>query len=84
MLYAALAWYLTLVLPSEYGTPLPFYFPLTRQYWCPARSDSTSEMVSLLDERATSPLLEDDAVRIFEMALTRRPSLTLSSRVGRL
>lgn len=28
-------WYLNRVLRSDYGQPLPFYFPFTRRYWCP-------------------------------------------------
>jgi ATP-binding cassette subfamily A (ABC1) protein 3 len=37
-LYGFLAWYLDKVIPSEYGTPLPFYFPFMPSYWLP---DST-------------------------------------------
>lgn len=32
-LYGILAWYLDKVLPSEYGTPLPFYFVFQPSYW---------------------------------------------------
>jgi ATP-binding cassette subfamily A (ABC1) protein 3 len=32
--YGILAWYLDKVLPSEFGTSLPFYFPLLPSYWC--------------------------------------------------
>lgn len=32
-LYLPLAWYIERVLPGEYGTPLPFYFPLLPSYW---------------------------------------------------
>lgn len=31
--YGFLAWYFDLVLPSEFGTALPFYFFLTPSYW---------------------------------------------------
>jgi ATP-binding cassette, subfamily A (ABC1), member 3 len=30
-----LSWYLNRVLPSDYGMPLPWYFPFTLSYWCP-------------------------------------------------
>jgi ATP-binding cassette, subfamily A (ABC1), member 3 len=33
LLYALLAAYLEAVLPSEYGTQLPWYFPLTSDWW---------------------------------------------------
>lgn len=33
VLYGVLAWYLDNVLPSEYGTQLPLYFPLLPSYW---------------------------------------------------
>lgn len=28
------AWYVSLAFPGEYGVPLPWYFPFTRQFWC--------------------------------------------------
>eukprot|EP01038_Epipyxis_sp_PR26KG_P005748 gene5748-7937_t len=34
LLYGFAAWYFDKVLPSEYGTQLPFYFPLLPSYWC--------------------------------------------------
>ncbi len=34
VLYGALAWYLDKVFPSEFGTSLPWYFPLSPSYWC--------------------------------------------------
>lgn len=37
LLYGFLAWYFDKVLPSEFGTPLPFYFPLLPSYWCGVR-----------------------------------------------
>lgn len=33
VLYGVLAWYLDNVLPSEFGTPLPLYFPFLPSYW---------------------------------------------------
>jgi hypothetical protein len=37
-LYAALAWYLDNVLPREWGTVLPWHFPLQRSYWFPRKT----------------------------------------------
>jgi len=33
VLYGVLAWYMDNVLPSEFGTPLPLYFPFLPSYW---------------------------------------------------
>ena len=45
VVYAALAWYFSIVLPGEYGTSLPFYFPFTYSFWFPG---SVAENASLL------------------------------------
>ncbi|CAN8004107.1 unnamed protein product, partial [Ixodes hexagonus] len=34
VLYFLLAWYLDGVWPGQYGVPRPWYFPLSRSYWC--------------------------------------------------
>jgi ATP-binding cassette subfamily A (ABC1) protein 3 len=39
-LYGILAWYCDKVIPSEFGTSLPFYFPLLPSYWCGASSSN--------------------------------------------
>ena len=31
-------WYLNRLLAGDYGVGLPWYFPFTRQYWCPKKS----------------------------------------------
>jgi hypothetical protein len=33
IIYGVLAWYFDKVLPSEFGTPLPLYFPFLPSYW---------------------------------------------------
>eukprot|EP00854_Cymbomonas_tetramitiformis_P016475 gene16475-19556_t len=33
VIYLMLTWYFDKVLPSEYGTQLPWYFPFTKEYW---------------------------------------------------
>jgi ABC-type multidrug transport system fused ATPase/permease subunit len=37
VIYGVLAWYLDKVFPSEFGTALPFYFPILPSYWCGVR-----------------------------------------------
>ncbi|TNN33037.1 ATP-binding cassette sub-family A member 1 [Liparis tanakae] len=33
-LYGVLTWYIEAVFPGQYGIPRPWYFPLSRAYWC--------------------------------------------------
>ena len=35
--WAILSWYANRVVKSEYGRPLPLYFPFLLSYWCPGR-----------------------------------------------
>ena len=42
VLYGVLAWYLDNVLPTEFGTQLPLYFPLLPSYWLGASFSFTS------------------------------------------
>ncbi len=34
LIYLFLGFYLENVLPQEFGTPKPFYFLFTKQFWC--------------------------------------------------
>jgi hypothetical protein len=45
-LYTVLAWYLDKVLPAEYGTQLPWWFPVSRGYWNPAAAAPTASATS--------------------------------------
>jgi len=38
IIYAFLAWYLENVIPGEYGTKRPFYFPFTKSFWVGRRA----------------------------------------------
>mmetsp|Transcript_30098 Transcript_30098/g.30579 ORF Transcript_30098/g.30579 Transcript_30098/m.30579 type:complete len:1840 (-) Transcript_30098:237-5756(-) len=40
-------WYLANVLPSQYGTPKPWYFVFQTNYWCPSRTGHASQMENL-------------------------------------
>uniref|UniRef100_UPI00398F4B51 phospholipid-transporting ATPase ABCA1-like n=1 Tax=Pristiophorus japonicus TaxID=55135 RepID=UPI00398F4B51 len=33
-LYGVLTWYIEAVFPGQYGIPKPWYFPITKSYWC--------------------------------------------------
>lgn len=35
IIYLPITWYLEKVYPGDYGIPLPFYFPITANYWFP-------------------------------------------------
>jgi hypothetical protein len=55
ILWSVVAWYLNRVVPSEYGTPLKWYFPFTISYWCPGTArapPSTDEETEQADEGA--------------------------------
>jgi hypothetical protein len=43
ILWSVLAWYLNRVVPSEYGTPLVWYFPFTLSYWCPGTAKAPKD-----------------------------------------
>ena len=40
VIYMLTALYFEAVFPGEYGVPLPWYFPLTRTYWCGNTTES--------------------------------------------
>jgi len=46
IIWGVLSWYLNRVIKGDYGRPYPWYFPFTKQYWCPgsAASGDTSEV----------------------------------------
>uniref|UniRef100_A0A2R5LC21 Putative lipid exporter abca1 n=1 Tax=Ornithodoros turicata TaxID=34597 RepID=A0A2R5LC21_9ACAR len=43
VVYFVAAWYIEMVFPGQYGVPKPWYFLLTRSYWCGASSKSKSK-----------------------------------------
>ena len=40
ILWGILSWYLNRVIRPDYGQAQPFYFPFTKNYWCPGRVTS--------------------------------------------
>lgn len=41
--YGILVWYIEHVHPGSYGLPKPWYFPLTKTYWCGGSMRSVEE-----------------------------------------
>ncbi|XP_013414368.2 LOW QUALITY PROTEIN: ATP-binding cassette sub-family A member 1-like [Lingula anatina] len=42
VIYWILTWYIEAVFPGEYGIPRPWYFPVTRSYWCGFQQKETN------------------------------------------
>eukprot|EP00002_Diphylleia_rotans_P024252 TRINITY_DN477_c0_g2_i1.p1 TRINITY_DN477_c0_g2~~TRINITY_DN477_c0_g2_i1.p1 ORF type:complete len:1671 (+),score=364.81 TRINITY_DN477_c0_g2_i1:51-5063(+) len=51
IIYSILTWYLEKVVPREYGTNLPWFFPFTREYWTKTQKSA-----------AKAPLLQGNQV----------------------
>lgn len=43
LIYSILTWYIENVHPGSYGLPKPWYFPLTKSYWCGYRTRIESD-----------------------------------------
>jgi ABC-type multidrug transport system fused ATPase/permease subunit len=43
IIYGVLTWYLNRVVPSDFGTPLPWNFPFQKAYWCGGKSSDAVE-----------------------------------------
>jgi ABC-type multidrug transport system ATPase subunit len=62
-IFATLAWYLDNVLPGEHGSPRPFYFVFTREYWgfrkrrSGTRNLKNASLAPLASDAARGPLL---------------------------
>jgi ABC-type ATPase involved in cell division len=56
LFWGVLSWYLNRVARSEYGRPLPWYFPFTRSYWCPGTVNSPPEDYSDIEYPAEVPV----------------------------
>ncbi|XP_062570055.1 phospholipid-transporting ATPase ABCA3-like [Saccostrea cucullata] len=51
-IYLIITWYVDGVFPGEYGVPLPWYFPLSKNYWCGTiQRSSTSSDTGKLDPK---------------------------------
>eukprot|EP00918_Siedleckia_nematoides_P057595 GHVU01125596.1.p1 GENE.GHVU01125596.1~~GHVU01125596.1.p1 ORF type:complete len:1296 (-),score=180.93 GHVU01125596.1:585-4472(-) len=49
LLYGLLTWYIENVHPGSYGLPKPWYFPLTRTYWCGTSSRGDTDQCGWSD-----------------------------------
>lgn len=56
ILWSIVAWYLNRVVPSEYGSPLPWYFPFTPSYWCPSTAKAPRDSDTVDETDATIPM----------------------------
>lgn len=59
-LYGLFAWYCDKILPSEYGTTLPLYFPFMPSYWG-VNNNTAATTTSSLENKFLSPLLDEAA-----------------------
>mmetsp|Transcript_26423 Transcript_26423/g.39214 ORF Transcript_26423/g.39214 Transcript_26423/m.39214 type:complete len:1955 (+) Transcript_26423:136-6000(+) len=62
VLYGVLAWYFDKIIPSEYGTQKPFYFPFLPSYWCGIKLSAKEESLLAAGERVASS--EEDTSKI--------------------
>ncbi|XP_014662041.1 PREDICTED: LOW QUALITY PROTEIN: ATP-binding cassette sub-family A member 1-like [Priapulus caudatus] len=60
VIYAVLTWYIEAVFTGEYGVPRPFYFPLTKSYWCGTKP-TVNQVVDDYTERDVE-MDHDDAI----------------------
>ncbi|XP_064616373.1 ATP-binding cassette sub-family A member 2-like [Liolophura sinensis] len=50
LIYGLLVWYIENVHPGSFGLPKPWYFPLTRSYWCGhSKNDSDQLCLGIID-----------------------------------
>jgi len=61
VLYGVLAWYLDKVLPSEFGTQLPLYFPFLPSYWCGVKITHDADEVETLRKQLITSENTDNA-----------------------
>jgi ABC-type multidrug transport system fused ATPase/permease subunit len=86
-LFTFLTWYLDNVLPGEHGSPRPFYFFLTREYWGFARRKSgkrlKEEVKSLLknDELDFDSDVEKEKVIVEEMQDRHKAAILIDGLV---
>lgn len=54
IIYGLLAWYLDKVFPSEFGTQLPWYFPVLKSYWMGPEAPSADQLLADIENRSDS------------------------------
>ncbi|KAF5400872.1 hypothetical protein PHET_05848, partial [Paragonimus heterotremus] len=78
VIYLLLAWYIEAVYPGRYGVPRPFYFPLTKEYWCSTNTGPTNGIEP--DEKdgveqADNQQKYESSSRYFEQEVNRQLSI---------
>ncbi len=72
IIYLPITWYLEKVYPGDYGIPLPFYFPITANYWFPQnlkiQPNETNKASDLNFER--EPFNYRKTVNLFNLSKT--------------
>ncbi|GBM91934.1 ATP-binding cassette sub-family A member 3 [Araneus ventricosus] len=59
-IYIILIWYFDAVWPWQPGVPKPFYFFLTRSYWCGAKPDNHTEENRLVKNEYSTDFFEEE------------------------
>uniref|UniRef100_A0A3Q2YEM8 P-type phospholipid transporter n=1 Tax=Hippocampus comes TaxID=109280 RepID=A0A3Q2YEM8_HIPCM len=50
VLYGLMTWYIEAVFPGQYGIPRPWYFPITKTYWCGEQQSKNISTVCIEEE----------------------------------
>ncbi|XP_026876278.2 phospholipid-transporting ATPase ABCA1a [Electrophorus electricus] len=59
VLYAIMTWYIEAIFPGQYGIPRPWYFPLTKSYWCGEKCGWTTAPSMNKQENAEAVCIEE-------------------------
>nr|APD26547.1 ATP-binding cassette transporter subfamily A member 3-like X1 protein [Brachionus koreanus] len=63
ILYFPFTWYLENILPGDFGLPLPFYFPLSKNYWFPQSLNENASKYKV-DAKKNLPSFEKDPLNL--------------------
>jgi len=74
ILWGIVSWYLNRTLQGDYGTALRWYFPFTRQYWCP------SYKAVDVEPPVDASSVDNSAIPIESIRVVQNPSDTLDIR----
>lgn len=72
ILWGLLGWYANRVVPSDYGRPLPWYFPVSISYWCPKSTRSLINQEDLRPPLNDGVLMEEVSKSLKEQAGQRK------------
>uniref|UniRef100_A0A4W3JZM3 ABC transporter domain-containing protein n=1 Tax=Callorhinchus milii TaxID=7868 RepID=A0A4W3JZM3_CALMI len=53
VLYGILTWYIEAVFPGQFGIPRPWYFPVTKSYWCGETVKNMKQLQFYMEEEPT-------------------------------